>query len=60
LQLAKYQPKAEVAAFRKEKGDSLKGIIRQNKINELIENGNGFPKKITMREDNLVENDSYY
>ncbi|MGZ9734451.1 hypothetical protein [Flavobacterium sp. GNP002] len=29
-------PKAEIAAFAVKKGDSLKGILRQNKINELI------------------------
>ena len=49
-------PKAEVAVFAIKKGDSLKGILRQNKITELIGKWKWIPKEgnWAMREDNLV------
>lgn len=49
-------PKAEIAAFAIKKGDSLKRILRQNKINELIGKWKWIPKEgnWAIREDNLV------
>ena len=49
-------PKAEIAAFAVKKGDSLKGILRQNKINELIGKWKWIPQDSNwaIREDDLV------
>ena len=49
-------PKAEIAAFAVTKGDSLKGILRQNKINELIGKWKWIPQDSNwaIREDDLV------
>ena len=49
-------PKAEIAAKAKKKGDSLKRKLRQNKINELIGKWKWIPKEgnWAIREDNLV------
>ncbi|MBU0940468.1 MAG: hypothetical protein KKD36_03410 [Bacteroidetes bacterium] len=49
-------PKAEVATLALKKADSLKFILRQNKINELIGKWKWIPKagNWAIREDNLV------
>lgn len=49
-------PKAKIAEFALKKADSLKFILRQNKINELIGKWKWIPKEgnWAIREDNLV------
>jgi hypothetical protein len=49
-------PKAKIAAFAVKKGDSLKGILRQNKINKLIGKWKWIPQDSNwaIREDDLV------
>lgn len=49
-------PKAKIAEIAIKKADSLKSILRQNKINKLIGNWKWIPKdgNWALREDNLV------